>query len=273
MSRSNNRRGTMALSFGVWLVMAFLLLPLAAMVPMSFSSSALLRLPPPGFSLRWYEAYLFDQRWMEATLNSVLVGTATAVFSVVLGVCAAYGLARSTWKWKAIVQAFVLAPLLVPSIVIAVGTYYLFSFLYLNGTYTGLIIGHTIITFPYTVVVITASLERFDFRLEQIAVSLGATPLRTFFAVTLPIIRPAVIVALLFAFLNSFDEVVIATFLAGPETTTLPKQMWDGIRYELSPVIAAISSILITLSSIIILVTEVLNRRGQVVADGATGRP
>lgn len=252
-----------ALAVFSWGVIAFLVLPLVAILPMSFSSSSLLRLPPPGFSLRWYEAYLFDTAWMNATLNSVIVGSATAVLSVILGTATAYGLARSDWKGKALLQALILSPLLIPIIVIAVATYSVFSLFGLNGTFAGLIIGHTVITFPYTVVVISAALERFDPRLEQMAVSLGATPLKAFLAVTFPIIRAGIVVALLFAFLNSFDEVVMATFLAGPETITLPKRIWDGIRFELSPVIAAVSSILILLSCVVIGLTEVFNRKSR----------
>lgn len=252
-----------------WGVIAFLLLPLVAIIPISFSSSSLLRLPPPGYSTRWYEAYLFDTAWMNATMNSVIVGSVTAVLSVILGTATAYGLARSNWKGKALLQALILSPLLIPVIVIAVGTYAIFSRFGLNGTFAGLIIGHTILTFPYTVVVISAALERFDPRLEKMAVSLGATPLRAFLLVTFPIIRASIMVALLFGFLNSFDEVVMATFIAGPETITLPKRIWDGIRFELTPVIAAVSSILILLSCAVIGVVEVLNRRSRI-ATGVT---
>ncbi|BCH27884.1 ABC transporter permease [Mesorhizobium sp. L-8-3] len=257
------------LAIASWGIVGFLLLPLIAILPMSFSSSSLLRLPPPGLSLRWYEAYLFDRAWMDATVNSITVGSITAVLSVILGTATAYGLARSTWKGKALLQALVLSPLLIPVIVIAVATYSIFARLGLNGTFAGLVIGHTVITFPYTVVVVSAALERFDPRLEQMAVSLGATPLRAFASVTFPMIQPGVIVALLFAFLNSFDEVVIATFVAGPETTTLPKRIWDGIRWEVSPTIAAVSSILILVSCAIIGLAEVFNRKSRNVA-GAT---
>lgn len=249
-----------------WSVIAFLLLPLIAILPMSFSSSSLLRLPPPGLSLRWYEEFLLNTGWMTATLNSVIVGSVTAVLSVVLGTATAYGLARTTWKGKAVLQALILSPLLIPVIVIAVAMYSVFARFGLNGTFAGLIIGHTVITFPYTVVVISAALERFDPRLEQMAVSLGATPLKAFVSVTFPIIRAGIVVALLFAFLNSFDEVVMATFIAGPETMTLPKRIWDGIRFELSPVIAAVSSILILLSCAVIGIAEVVNRRGKTIA-------
>jgi ABC-type spermidine/putrescine transport system permease subunit II len=254
------------LAISSWGVIAFLLLPLIAIIPMSFSSSSLLRLPPPGYSLRWYEVYLFNTAWMTATLNSVIVGSVTAMLSVILGTATAYGLARSTWKGKALLQALILSPLLIPVIVIAVATYSVFSLFGLNGTFAGLIIGHTVITFPYTVVVISAALERFDPRLEQMAVSLGATPLKAFLSVTFPIIRAGIIVALLFAFLNSFDEVVMATFIAGPETMTLPLRIWDGIRFEITPVIAAVSSILILVSCVVIGIAEVFNRRSRNVA-------
>jgi putative spermidine/putrescine transport system permease protein len=194
---------------------------------------------------------------------SIIVGSVTAVLSVILGTATAYGLARSTWKGKALLQALILSPLLIPVIVIAVATYSVFSLVGLNGTFAGLIIGHTVITFPYTVVVISAALERFDPRFEQMAISLGATPMNAFISVTFPVIRAGIIVALLFAFLNSFDEVVMATFIAGPETTTLPKRIWDGIRFELSPVIAAVSSILVLLSCVVIGIAEVFNRRSR----------
>ncbi|RVH62693.1 ABC transporter permease [Sinorhizobium meliloti] len=251
------------LAISSWIVIAFLLVPLIAILPLSFSNSSLLQLPPPGFSLRWYEAYLLDPHWVGATLNSVIVGSITALISVVLGMAAAYGLSQSKWKGKAALQALILSPLLVPVIVIAVATYSVFARFGLNGSFTGLIISHTIVTFPYTVVVISAALERFDPRLAQMAVSLGATPFRAFVSVTFPIIRAGVIVALLFAFLNSFDELVLSTFIAGPETTTLPKRLWDGIRYELSPVIAAVSSLLILLSCAIIGLSEVFKHRAE----------
>jgi putative spermidine/putrescine transport system permease protein len=232
-------------------------------LPMSFSSSVLLRLPPPGYSLQWYEALWVDPGWRDATFNSLIIGVATAIASVLLGMATSYGLARSTWRGKAVLQALILSPLLLPVIVIAVATYHVFSLFGLNGTFTGLIIGHTVLTFPYAVVVISAALERVDPRLEQIALSLGATRIRVFASVTFPLIRPGVLVAFLFAFLNSFDEVVLATFLAGPETITLPKRIWDGIRFELSPVIAAVSSILIVLSCAIVGITEIVDRKGR----------
>jgi putative spermidine/putrescine transport system permease protein len=250
-------------AFFAVVVVGFLLFPLVAILPISFSSSTLLRLPPPGYSLQWYRAIWSDPGWIDATRNSVVVGVSTAVASVLIGMATAYGLACSTWRGKAAIQALILSPLLLPVIVIAVATYHFFSLIGLNGTFTGLIVGHTMITFPYTVVVISAALERVDPRLEQIALSLGASRFRAFVNVTFPLIRAGVLVAFLFAFLNSFDEVVMATFVAGPETTTLPKRLWDGVRFELSPVIAAVSSILIVISCAVVGVTEIVDRKSR----------
>jgi putative spermidine/putrescine transport system permease protein len=261
MRRADRDAASPALGSCAWAVVAFLLLPLIVVIPISFSASSLLRFPPPAYSLRWYQSFLDDRLWIEAALNSLQVGAVTALVSVALATTTAYALARGTFRGKALIQAVILSPLLVPIIVIAVALYYLFSFLRLNGTFAGLVIGHTVITFPYAVVVISASLERFDFRLERIAISLGAPPWRAFLRVTLPVIRPGILVAALFAFLISFDEVVVALFVTGPETITLPKKIWDGIRFELSPVIAAVSTILIVLSWLVITAAALLRRR------------
>jgi putative spermidine/putrescine transport system permease protein len=158
-------------------------------------------------------------------------------------------------------KSFVLSPLIAPVIVLAVALYYLFAALGLNGTIMGLIIGHTILALPYVVVVMSASLESFDVRLEQAAMSLGAGRMRTFFRVTLPLIRSGILIAALFAFLTSFDDVVIALFITGPTTLTLPRRMWDGIRNEINPTIAAVSSLLIVFSWLILGSSEWFRRR------------
>jgi len=243
------------------LVVAFLMAPLLVVVPMSFNHSSLLQFPPTQFSLRWYEAYISDGGWIAATVTSLQVGVLSAVMAVVLGTLAALGITRGRFRGRAVAQAFVLSPLIVPVIIVAVGVYYLFSLLRLNGTIAGLVLGHTVLTLPYAVVVISASLERFDIRLEEAAMGLGASPFTAFWRVTLPIIRPGLIVAALFAFLISFDEVVIAIFVSGPETTTLPKKIWDGIRFELSPTIAAVSTLLIVFSWVVMTIAELLRRR------------
>ncbi len=260
MRQPNLAGGVATVVFAV-LVLVFLMAPLLIVVPVSFSDSTLLRFPPRGFSLRWYEAYLGDPAWLMATEVSLKVGVIVATLSVVLGTLTALGITRGRFPGRALVQAFVLSPLIVPVIILGVGLYYFFSFLKLNGTVAGLVIGHTVLTYPYATVVITASLEKFDVNLERVAMGLGANRLRTFWRVTLPGIRPGIVVATLFCFLISFDEVVIAIFVSGPETTTLPRKMWDGIRFELNPTIAAVSTLLIVFSWIIMLGGELLRRR------------
>jgi putative spermidine/putrescine transport system permease protein len=243
------------------LVLLFLIVPIFVVAPISFSSSALLQFPPKQFSLRWYETYFASSAWIDATITSVKVGVIVTVVAVLLGLLSAVGLTRGRLRALAFIRALLLAPLIVPVIVTAVALYYVFSLFRLNGTLTALIIGHTLLAFPYATVVITASLEKIDIRLEQAAIGLGANPFRAFCRVTLPLIRSGITVAALFAFLMSFDEAVMAIFITGPTTTTLPKKMWDGIRFDLDPTIAAVSTILIAFSWLLILAAELIRRR------------
>jgi putative spermidine/putrescine transport system permease protein len=243
------------------LVVAFLVAPLMILVPMSFNDSSLLTFPPQRWSIRWYQRYLTDRAWISATILSLQAGAVVAVISVVLGTLAALGLTRGRFAGRALLQAFVLSPLIVPVIVIAVGLYYMFSFFRLNGTFIALVVAHTVLTFPYATVVITASLENFDVRLERVAMSLGATPLTALVRVTLPLIGPGLLVAGLFTFLISFDEVVLAVFVTGPQSATLPRKMWEGIRFEINPSITAVSTLLIVYSAAVMLACEALRRK------------
>jgi len=242
-------------------VIMFLVAPLLILIPMSFNDSSLLTFPPQRWSIRWYERYLTDGAWIRATILSLEAGIVVAAVSVVLGTLAALGLTRGRFAGRALLQAFVLSPLIVPVIVIAVGLYYMFSFLRLNGTFTAFVIAHTVLTFPYATVVIAASLEQFDVRLERVAMSLGARPFTALVRVTLPIISPGLVVAGLFTFLISFDEVVLAIFVTGPQTATLPRKMWEGIRFEINPTITAVSTLLICYSAVVMLVCEALRRK------------
>jgi putative spermidine/putrescine transport system permease protein len=250
------------------LAVAFLMAPLLVVVPMSFNDSSFFSFPPTRLSLRWYREFFASRDWVSATITSAQVGLVVAVASTVLGTLAALGLVRGRFPGRSLVRSFVLSPLITPVIVLAVALYYAFAHLRLNGTLTGLAIGHTILALPYVVVVIGASLEMFDVTLERAAMGLGAGPLRTFWRITLPLIRAGVLVGGLFAFLTSFDEVVIAIFVSGPTTMTLPRKMWDGIRYEINPTIAAASSLLIGFSWLVMLTTELLRRRL-----GSAGKP
>lgn len=243
------------------LVIVFLIAPLIILVPMSFNESSLLSFPPQKWSLRWYQRYFNDHAWISATILSLQVAVVVALISVVLGTLAALGITRGRFAGRALVQAFVLSPLIVPVIIIAVGLYYMFSFFRLNATFAALVIAHTVLTFPYATVVIAASLEKFDVRLERVAMSLGASPFTALVRVTLPIISPGLVVAGLFTFLISFDEVVLSIFVSGPQTATLPRKMWEGIRFEINPTITAVSSLLILYSAVVMFICEMLRRK------------
>jgi putative spermidine/putrescine transport system permease protein len=244
-------------------IMVFLVMPLLVVIPISFGQSSLMEFPPSEYSLRWYRVLWEDPRWLAAASTSLKLGVIVAVLSTVIATFTAIGLARYQGPGRAALQAVIMSPLIVPVIVSGVALYYLFSLLKLTGTFTALVVSHTLLTFPYGVVVIGAALEKFDTRLEQAAMSLGAGPVLTLWRVTLPIISPSITIAALFAFLISFDEVVMALLLSGPQTLTIPKQMWDGIRFDLSPVIAAVSTVLLLLSAALVAVAEISRRLSE----------
>ena len=242
------------------LVMLFLAAPLLVVIPAAFNDSSLLQFPPRAWSLRWFHEYFQSASWFAATKMSFKVALVVSVVSTLLGLTTAVLLTRYTFFGRNLVRALIMAPLVVPVIVIAVGLYYVYLRVGLNGTFWGLVIGHTVVTFPYATVVISAALVEVDERLENAAVGLGAIRPRAFFEVTLPLMRPGLVVAALFGFLISFDEVVIAIFVTSAETMTLPRRIWDGIRFELNPTIAAVSTILIALSALVMLLSELLKR-------------
>jgi ABC-type spermidine/putrescine transport system permease subunit II len=242
------------------LVLLFLTAPLFVVVPAAFNSSSLLQFPPRAWSLRWFAQYFADPAWLNATWTSLKVALAVAVLATLLGLASAVALARARFAGRTVVRALIMAPLVAPVVVVAVGLYSLFLRTGLNGTLWAIVIGHTVVTFPYATVVIGAALAEVDPRLERAAIGLGAHPLRAFLNVTLPLIRPGLVVAALFGFLISFDEVVIAIFVTSAETMTLPRRIWDGIRFELNPTIAAVSTLLIALSALVMLASELLRR-------------
>jgi putative spermidine/putrescine transport system permease protein len=242
------------------LVLAFLAAPLIVVIPAAFNESSLLEFPPRAWSLRWFHQYFASSSWIAATKTSFQVALVVSMLSTFLGLTTAVLVTRYSFRGRDLLRALVMAPLVVPVIVIAVGLYYVFLRVGLSGTFWGIVFGHTVVTFPYATVVIGAALAEVDERLENAAVGLGAIRPRAFLEITLPLIRPGLVVAALFGFLISFDEVVIAIFLTSPETMTLPRRIWDGIRFELNPTIAAVSTILIALSALVMLLSELLKR-------------
>ncbi|MBN9089446.1 MAG: ABC transporter permease [Reyranella sp.] len=248
MKPNGNRRLLVALCT---LIYVFLMLPLVVVFPISLSSAPYMQFPPPGLSTQWYERYLDDPQWIDATVRSLYVGGATAVLALLLGVPLAFSLARGRYAGRIAVDRLALAPLIVPVIILSVGLYGLFAKLKLIGEWYGLVVAHTVLALPFVVLVMMAGLRDFDRALEQAAEGLGASRLQTLFRVTLPLLRPSLVSAGLLAFISSFDELVVALFLAGPNMT-LPKKMFDNILMEIDPTIAAVSVMQIVLVSIVL---------------------
>lgn len=233
------------------LVVLFLVAPMLVVVPLSFTSGEVLTLPLPGFSLRWYEDFFTAGRWVSATRNSFVVGLHAAAFSGLLGTLAAFGIFYAQMRGR-IVLAVLTLPLVVPSVIAGLGMYFAFALVGLTSTLAGLILAHTVLALPYVVVTVLAALQGFDRTQLRAATSLGAPFHLVLRRVVLPQIAPAVAAGALFAFATSFDELIVALFIAGPEQFTLPRQMLAGLREFLSPTICA-AAVLLTVVSVVLL--------------------
>mgnify|MGYP000903992658 FL=1 len=253
--------GHYALWTVTWLVLAFLVLPILVIVPLSFSSGTFLTFPLPGFSLRWYEAFLGSEPWRNAIRNSFIVAIATTVLATALGTLASLGLVRANFPGKGLLMALLISPMVVPLVIVAAGAYFFYAPLGLTGSLPGLIIAHTTLAAPFVIISVTSTLAGFNPNLARAGASLGAAPTRVFFDIILPLIGPGVVSGALFAFVTSFDEVVVALFMTGPQQRTLPRQMFDGIRENISPLITAVATLLILLSILLMTMMELLRRR------------
>jgi putative spermidine/putrescine transport system permease protein len=249
-------------------VLAFLIAPLIVIVPLSFNAepyftftSKMLSLSPDGFSLRWYQDIVDNPQWLEAIGNSLIIAIASTILATVLGTLAAVGLARSNMPFRDFFMALLISPLVVPIVIAAAGMYFFYSSIGLAQTHLGIILAHTALGVPFVVITMTATLSGFDRNVIKAAASLGADPLTAFFRVTLPLVAPGMISGALLAFAASFDEVVTVLFLGGPEQRTVPRQMWSGIREQISPTILAVATLLIIFSSLLLLAVEMLRRR------------
>jgi putative spermidine/putrescine transport system permease protein len=243
------------------LVALFLLLPIAIVVPMSFSTAISFEFPPPGYSLGYYAKYFTSEEWLTPTLNSLVIALGATALTLLLVVPAAFGYVRYRFRGKALVNLLMMAPLIVPHVVSALAYYGFLGRARLTGTHLGVIIAHGVLAVPVAFLVITATLKGFDRNLERAAMSAGAGPLRTFFHVTLPVLRPGMLVGALFAFLSSFNEAVVVIFIGGREAATLPKKMYESIRLESDPVIAVVSTLLVSAVVLGVLVSTFLRRR------------
>jgi putative spermidine/putrescine transport system permease protein len=247
----------------VGLILFFLAFPIIVVTIVSFSSATYLTFPPPAFGLRWYITYFESMDWLKPTWLSIWVAAAVVVLSTFLGTLASLGIARLPRAMRVVVTGLVLSPLIVPGIVVAIGIYYAFSRYGLVGTPVAMVLAHTCLAVPFVVTSVSASLSGIDPRLEQAALSLGATPSATFFQVTLPLIQPGVLVGALFAFITSFDELVVALFLSGTGAVTLPRRMWDDLRFQIDPTIAAVSTLTIVLTAALLAAAHLLRRRTE----------
>ena len=266
-------------------VFFFLIAPLIAIVPISFSVSpfmvfteGMLAWPPEpeAWSLRWYRNMIGDcsaevvsstvpcsTKWMKGTVNSFYIGIIATFIATVLGTMAALGLSRPHMPYKALIMSILISPMIVPLIITAAGMFFFYARINLVYTFTGVILAHVALATPFVVITVTATLVGFDMNMVKAAQSLGAKPMRTFFKVIMPLILPGIISGALFAFITSFDEVVIVMFMASIEQLTIPKQMWAGIRQEISPVILCMATCLVILSIVLLTTVELLRRRAE----------
>ncbi|AYD03629.1 ABC transporter permease [Neorhizobium sp. NCHU2750] len=245
------------------LVYIFLLAPSIIVIPVSFGSQYELSFPPKHYSLDLYRIFFSSEAWMQPLLLSLRVAFATTIISSIIAVPAAYAIVRFEFLGKKLLIGLIMSPLVIPSVVFALGVYLYFSYLRLTGTTVGLIIAHTMFVLPYTLVIISAGIQKLDANLEFGAMLMGAGRFRMMMTVVLPQLYPSIGAGALFAFLISFDEVVISWFLAGPNTTTLSVKMFSAIQWEISPVIAAVSTILTALSLVVCMINVLLQKKTE----------
>ncbi len=238
------------------IIMLLLVIPTFIVIPMSFSDSQYLEFPPSSWSLRWYEEYFGSSKWMQATVTSLQVGVLTMLVATPLGTMAAYALFVSGHRLARAIFMLLITPMIVPVILIAIGAFYAYGRVGLNNTITGLTLAHTAMAAPLVMIVVTAALRSYDLNQERVARSLGASRARAFFTITLPQIKFSVVTAALLAFLTSFDEVIIAIFVSGGSNATLTKHMFAALRDFIDPTIAAISTIMVLVSSVLLLATQ-----------------
>ena len=264
-------------------VFFFLIAPLVAIIPISFSKSPFMIFTegmvswppdPEAWSLRWYRYMVgictdenlttpCSNKWMVGTVNSFFVGFVSTFFATALGTLAALGLSRPHMPYKALIMSILISPMIVPLIITAAGMFFFYAKINLVYTFTGIILAHIALSTPFVVITVTATLVGFDMNMVRASQSLGARPVRTFFKVIMPLILPGVISGALFAFITSFDEVVIVMFMASLDQLTIPKQMWAGIRQEISPVILCMATCLVVLSIFLLTTVELLRRRSE----------
>jgi putative spermidine/putrescine transport system permease protein len=254
------------------LVLLFLILPILIVVPISFNNSSFLSFPRGVWSLRWYEDFFFNDRWTTAVKNSIIIAFFSTILSTTLGTVAALGLSRPHVPFRAAIMAVLISPMIVPIVITAAALYFFYAnplmfqqepSVILNNTYVGVILGHTLLATPFVVITVTATLTGFDQSMIRAGASLGAPPITVFRKVILPLISPGVVSGALFAFVTSWDEVVVVLFVGSSDQRTLPRQMFSGIREMISPTITAAATVLITVAVLLLVTVELLRRRSE----------
>ncbi|MFT0531364.1 ABC transporter permease [Castellaniella hirudinis] len=253
---------TVVVIFAV-VVLLFLIAPIFIIVPLSFSKDPFFTLPVQEYSLRWYADFFSSARWITAIVNSAITAVLTTLLATTLGTLAALGISRPEFPARRLVMALLISPMIVPVVIVAVGSYLFFGQFGLTNTRTGLVLAHTALATPFVVITVTATLSTYDTNLTRAALSLGAPPLATFFRVTLPSIFPGMLSGAIFAFAISFDEVVVALFMTAAEQRTLPVQMFSGIRDQINPTIMAAATLLLGLSILLFTILTLLARRAE----------
>ncbi|AMY69914.1 ABC transporter permease [Frigidibacter mobilis] len=274
-------------------IFVFLIAPILIVIPLSFNAEPyftftekMLSFDPEGYSLRWYDRLLTfgmqapdaprdwswwrdvlaNATWFDVAWNSIVIGVFSTILATVLGTLAALGLSRPEMPWRRSIMAVLISPMIVPIIITATGLFFFYSKIEIQKwgvPYLGIIMAHATLGIPFVIITVTATLSGFDHSLTRAAASLGANPRTTFFKVIMPLILPGVVSGALFAFVTSFDEVVMVLFIAGHDEQTIPRQMWNGIREQISPAILAVATILVVVSVALLATVEILRRRSE----------
>jgi len=251
-------------------VFFFLIFPILIILPLSFNqqpyfsfTAEMLRLQPDAYTTKWYQEFFTSLNWQGAVKNSFIIAFFSTIISTFLGTLAALGLSRPDFPFKTTIMGLLISPMVVPLIISAAGMFFFYSRIGLQGTHVGVILAHAALATPFVVIVVTATLSGFDHSLTRAAASLGSSPAHSFFHITVPLILPGVISGALFAFITSFDEVVVVLFVGSYNQRTIPWQMFSGIREQISPTIMAVATILITLSVMLLIFLELMRRRNE----------
>lgn len=272
------------------LIFLFLVAPILLVMPLSFNAEPyftftqkMLNFDPAGYSFRWYERIMThgmsnpdiplssawwkdaweNSQWIHAAKNSAIIGISATILATVLGTLAAMGLSRPEMPFRRVIMGLLISPMIVPLIITATGLFFFYSKTGLAHTYIGVIMAHATLGIPFVIITVTATMVGFDHSLSRAALNLGASPLTVFRQITLPLILPGVISGALFAFVTSFDEVVVVLFVAAFDQQTIPRQMWNGIREQISPTILAVATILVIFSILLLTTVEILRRRSE----------